>query len=403
MNKEKSFDIKINIPDYALCIMERLWAAGEEAYIVGGSLRDALIGITPHDYDMTTSALPSKTAELFSDLRVIETGLKHGTITVISQGHPIEITTFRVDGSYLDSRHPDSVSFTRSVGEDLARRDFTVNAMAYDPRGALIDLFGGREDILKKRIKAVGEPHKRFEEDALRIMRAFRFSAQLGFEIEQGTLKAAFDCKERLENISRERIGSEFLRLICSKYPEKPLMQMIELGIMPFVIGELELDKRAVQLLNQMPDEDVARLGLLLVGKDAAVSRAALNLLKCSNKQKSGAVDVARGAIRKIESQEDAARLRADVGERDAFAVRASVLLGYSNESAIDIVDGNTAPSTVSELAIGGKELGEMGIKGREIGEILSYLLERVIKDPSLNTKDTLILLAKEKHNEKGE
>ena len=177
---------------------------------------------------------------------------------------------------------------------------------------------------------------------------------------------------------------------------------MIELGIMPFVLGELELDIGAVQLLNQMPDEDVARLGFLLVGKDAAVSRAALNLLKCSNKQKSGALAVARGALRKIETQEDASRLRADVGERHAFAVRASVLLGISNESGLSLVDTNTAPATLSELAIGGKELGEIGIKGREIGEILSYLLERVIKNPSLNTKDTLIMLAKEKHNEKG-
>ena len=179
----------IKIPEYAESVLERLEQNGEEAYIVGGSLRDSLLGKAASDYDVATSALPERTLEIFSDYRVIATGLKHGTVTVMSDGKPIEVTTFRVDGGYSDSRHPDSVSFTRSIEEDVSRRDFTVNAMAYSQRRGLVDLFGGRDDLAKGIIRAVGDPERRFDEDALRIMRAFRFSAQLDFEIEEKSLR----------------------------------------------------------------------------------------------------------------------------------------------------------------------------------------------------------------------
>ncbi len=401
MNKNSS--INITIPKYALKVMERLWDAGEEAYIVGGSLRDSLIGLEAHDYDMTTSALPSRTSEIFSDMHVIETGLKHGTLTVVSEGNPIEITTFRVDGDYRDARHPESVSFTRSVEADLSRRDFTINAMAYDPRGTLIDLFGGREDLSKKIIRAVGEPKLRFEEDALRIMRAFRFSAQLGFDIEENTLRAADKCKDGLAKISRERIGVEFLRLICSEYPQKPIEQMLKMDIMPYVIGNCRIEKNRLDALSKMPREDVARLGFVFAGEDGASVREALALLKCSNKQKSGTLAVARGAIRRIDTPRAATMLRADVGVYDRFAVRASVLLGISDVSAIALVDGNTAPSRISDLAIDGTELGRMGIKGKDIGKMLEYLLALVIDEPKLNTSELLMKKAKEKQNEKGE
>ncbi len=402
MGTQKDKKMNIHIPDYALGIMKKMWDADEEIYIVGGSLRDALLGLTAHDYDMATSAHPERTEEILSHLRVIETGLKHGTVTVIAEGHPIEITTFRVDGEYTDSRRPDRVSFTRSIGEDLARRDFTVNAMAYSPRESLIDLFGGREDLAKKIIRAVGDPHTRFEEDALRIMRAFRFSAQLGFEIEENTLRAAFDLRERLANISRERIGAEFIRLICSKFPEKPLSQMNSLEIMPFVLGFCP-DEKLFSLLSRMPSDDVARLGFLLCGADEDSARAGLNLLKCSNKQKTGALAVARGVLMPVRTQKDATLLRASVGEYDVMAVKASVLLGISDESAIALVEQNTAPSRISELAIGGRELGELGFCGKEIGEMLEYLLCAVIDEPTLNTREALIALAKKKQKEKGE
>ena len=177
-------EIEKYIPEYVGEIFARFSRFGEEAYIVGGSLRDALLGITPNDFDIATSATPEKTIELFSDKRVIETGLKHGTVTVIFDGEPVEITTFRVDGGYTDSRRPDSVSFTRSIEDDLSRRDFTVNAMAFNDERGIVDVFGGRDDLKARVIRAVREPELRFSEDALRIMRAFRFSAQLGYSAE---------------------------------------------------------------------------------------------------------------------------------------------------------------------------------------------------------------------------
>ena len=181
----------INIPSYVKVIMNRIDGAGYEAFAVGGSLRDILLGKEPHDWDVTTSALPEEAMALFPDMHVIPTGIKHGTVTVVSSGFPIEITTYRVDGDYTDSRRPDKVQFTRNIEDDLSRRDFTVNALAYNEKRGLVDLFDGKNDLENKILRAVGDPEKRFTEDALRIMRAFRFSAQLGFDIEESTLAAA--------------------------------------------------------------------------------------------------------------------------------------------------------------------------------------------------------------------
>ena len=398
-DSKRSF-IDIKIPPYALRVMERLVAAGEEVYLVGGSLRDTLIGLAPSDYDMASSALPERTAQILSDMRVIETGLEHGTLTVISDSHPIEITTFRVDGDYLDSRHPESVSFTRSIEEDLARRDFTVNAMACSKDGELVDLFFGREDIANKKIRAVGDAKKRFEEDALRIMRAFRFSAQLGFDIDEDTLLAAEALKDKLSNISRERIGAEFIKLICSKYPKKPLLQMRERGIFPFVLGDICPSEKLIGLLDLMPDCDISRLGFLMSGSDEAQARRALRELRCSNKQVLGALAVAKGSDRCIREAKDAALLRKDFGDNAIYAAHASVLLGNSKSGAIVLVEKDATPVTVSDLAIDGGDLIALGIVGREIGKTLYYLLGEVIDDPRLNTKEKLTELTLKKQKE---
>ena len=389
----KRSKIDIKIPPYALCVMERLVAAGEEVYLVGGSLRDTLIGLEPHDYDMATSALPERVGEILYDFRVIETGLAHGTVTVISDSNPIEITTFRVDGSYLDSRHPESVSFTRSIEEDLSRRDFTVNAIACSKDGELVDLFGGREDIKEKTIRAVGEAQRRFEEDALRIMRAFRFSAQLGFSIEKNTLDAAERCKERLGDISRERVGAELVRLVCSEHPSEPLLQMKQLGILPFALGEATPDDELIERLSQMPDTDVARLGFLLSGTPEETARKALRGLRCSNRQTSGALAVAKGSARRVLTRSDAALMRRDFGENASLAVRASVLLGNSDGEAIRLVDCDDTPVSFSDLAIDGAYLCALGIVGRDVGKTLSYLLSEVMREPSLNNKESLLSL----------
>lgn len=396
----KRSKIDIKIPRYALCVMERLVEAGEEVYLVGGSLRDTLIGLEPHDYDMASSATPERVSAILSDFRVIETGLSHGTVTVISDSNPIEITTFRVDGEYLDSRHPEKVSFTRSIEEDLSRRDFTVNAMACSKDGDLVDLFGGREDIKNRKIRAVGEAQRRFEEDALRIMRAFRFSAQLGFDIDTDTLEAAVRCKERLSDISRERIGAELIRLLCSDCPEEPLLQMKRTGILPFALGEVSPDDALIGLLSQMPSYDVARLGLLLSGAPENLARRALRGLRCSNRQASGALAVARGSARSICSRRDAALLRRDCGDNAVFAARASVLLGNSEALAVELVERDSTPVSFADLKIDGSDLLRLGIVGRDIGKTLSYLLSQVMKEPELNNRESLLSLAIKKQKE---
>lgn len=401
MNKQE-YCKSIFIPDRALRVMERLWDAGEEVYIVGGCVRDALLGALPHDYDMTVSCIPERTLEIFSDMRTIPTGLKHGTVTVLSDGYPLELTTFRVDGSYSDSRRPDSVSFTRRVEDDLSRRDFTVNAMAYSPRTGLIDLFGGREDLEAGVIRAVGHPATRFGEDALRIMRAFRFSAQLGFSIDGKTLDGACECREGLQNIAAERIGVEFIKLICSRHPERPLRQMSELGILPYASPDYTPEDRIFSLLSGMPENDIARLGFYLSQADRQTAQGVLRVLRCSNKQKSGALSVAEWANRRIETSADATRLRGALVELAPLAVRASVLLGVSDEGAVALVEQSTAPARIGDLAVDGGDLSALGIRGREIGATLHYLLERVIERPELNSREALLELAK-KHIDKGE
>ena len=197
----------LSIPPYVTTVLTQLKKNGHTAYIVGGSLRDLLLGKEPHDWDVTTSARPEQTLAAFEGFPTIPTGLKHGTVTVLIDHIPIEITTYRVDGTYTDARRPDSVTFTDRLSEDLARRDFTVNAIAYSPEGGLVDLYSGQADLQAGILRAVGEPTRRFTEDALRILRGFRFSAQLDFAIEPQTLAAMHECREGLRKISAERTG----------------------------------------------------------------------------------------------------------------------------------------------------------------------------------------------------
>lgn len=190
--------LKIILPAPCAFILSRLHENGFEAYAVGGCVRDSLLHKTPHDWDITTAAKPEKIIELFSDIPVLETGLKHGTVTLLTDHEPYEVTTFRVDGDYTDGRHPDSVAFTTDIRDDLARRDLTINAMAYSPATGIIDPFGGQEDLKNEIIRCVGDPHKRFSEDALRLMRTIRFAAVLGFTVEPETLRAVHDLHETI-------------------------------------------------------------------------------------------------------------------------------------------------------------------------------------------------------------
>ena len=238
MQKEDQLRVQltVQIPEQVNSILETLQGAGFEAYIVGGCVRDALLGREPHDWDITTSALPYEVKELFP--RTIDTGLQHGTVTVMCGRTGYEVTTFRVDGVYEDGRHPKEVTFTPSLAEDLKRRDFTINAMAYDPGSGLVDLFGGQEDLTDGVIRAVGDPVQRFTEDALRILRLVRFSAQLGFSAEEKTLSAAEALTKNLRLVSSERIREEFMKTLLSDHPEKLLM-LQEIGALSVFFPEL--------------------------------------------------------------------------------------------------------------------------------------------------------------------
>ena len=208
----------INIPQKAEQILHILNEAGYEAYVVGGCVRDSILDRVPGDWDITTSALPEQVKELFH--RTVDTGIQHGTVTVMMGKEGFEVTTYRVDGEYHDGRHPDAVTFTRSLEEDLKRRDFTINAMAYHPEHGLVDLFGGMEDINRKIIRCVGDPVERFTEDALRMLRAVRFSAQLGFTVEENTKAALARMSGNLEHVSAERIQTELVKLLVSDHPD---------------------------------------------------------------------------------------------------------------------------------------------------------------------------------------
>ncbi len=211
-------DVKINIPDKAKDVIGTIMTAGFEAYVVGGCVRDSVLGRTPEDWDITTSARPEQVKALFP--HTVDTGLQHGTVTVMMGREGFEVTTYRIDGKYEDCRHPENVTFTPSLREDLQRRDLTINAMAYNEEQGLVDIFGGMEDISEGIVRCVGDPRERFREDALRILRAIRFSAQLGYVIEEGTRKAAAELAPLLSKISAERIQTELVKLLVSPHPE---------------------------------------------------------------------------------------------------------------------------------------------------------------------------------------
>lgn len=237
MERESDTLLKISLPKEVKHIIDILTQNGYEAYAVGGCVRDSILGRVPGDWDITTSALPQQVKALFR--RTIDTGIQHGTVTIMLGKNGYEVTTYRIDGKYEDSRHPESVEFTPNLEEDLKRRDFTINAMAYNDENGVVDIFGGIDDIRNRIIRCVGNAHDRFTEDALRILRAVRFSAQLGFEIDKATKDAARELAPTLVKISRERIHTELNKLLLSDNPDY-FSVVYELGVMKVIISELE-------------------------------------------------------------------------------------------------------------------------------------------------------------------
>ena len=381
------------IPPEIQFIIERLQKNGFEAYLVGGCVRDMLMDITPHDYDITTSASPEIILSLFE--KTVPTGIKHGTVTVINGGFAAEVTTYRTDGEYSDHRRPERVTFVKSLKEDLARRDFTVNAIAYNENEGIKDFFGGREDIKNKILRAVGEPKKRFCEDALRILRLFRFASVLGFKPETETLKAALNCAPLLESISAERISSELRKAVNGKNPEalKPLTDINGLKF----IGIKNPDYSKIVPLQSA---GLALFGFLYSSTDNLMS--ALRFLKPSNKEKRLYENILTLlSLPFPQSKEEIKEMlfKTDLISVEKYLYFKNSYFGRETENAqsmlCEILE-NGEPYRISDLKIGGRSLIKLGIKGEKVGETLEYLRQRVTADPTLNRREILLQISEE-------
>ena len=435
--------VKIRIPAGAEQILHRLEEKGFEAYVVGGCVRDSLLGREPHDWDITTSATPQQVKKIFQ--RTVDTGLKHGTVTVLLDREPYEVTTYRIDGEYLDGRHPSGVTFTRSLREDLQRRDFTINAMAYSDSRGLQDCFGGLADLEKGLIRAVGDPEKRFGEDALRIMRAVRFAAQLGYAVEEETLRAMKALAPTLSRISAERIAAELEKLLVSPHPEMIRMAW-ESGITAVVLPEFDrcmeteqnnphhcysVGEHTIHSLLQARQDRVLRLTMLLHDfgkpackttddkgidhfyghpeKSAALANQILRRLKYDNDTRRAVVRLVRFHDRKVRLTKPGVRkavmeigvdlfpLFIEVKEADLYAQSM-----YQRQEKVEemaevrrlyeqILEAGDCLS-LRDLAVSGDDLIAAGMQpGKELGRVLQDMLRDVVDVPAHNDRDYLL------------
>jgi len=435
--------MKIALPEKVKQIIETIQAAGFEAYAVGGCVRDSLLGRVPSDWDITTSAKPEQVKALFP--RTIDTGIQHGTVTVMLQKEGFEVTTYRIDGKYEDSRHPKEVTFTANLTEDLKRRDFTINAMAYNETEGLIDIFDGREDMEKKQIRCVGEARERFREDALRMMRAVRFSAQLGYEIEEQTKEAIRELAPTLINISAERIQTELVKLVVSPHPDY-LRAAYETGITAVVLPEFDrmmeteqnnphhcytVGEHTLQAMQNIKADKVLRLSILFhdVGKPDSctvdekgvshfyghpelgmeMTRVILRRLKFDNETIYKVTKLVRFHDYSIApTPKGMRRAIFKVGEDIMpclFPVKQADLLAQSSfqreekqenletlKKLYEKVLEERDCVSLKTLAVTGSDLIAAGMKpGKEIGEVLNRLLQLVIEEPAYNTKEYLL------------
>ncbi len=438
--------MELRIPEKAEIILHTLEEAGYEAYVVGGCVRDSILGRFPDDWDITTSAKPEEVKALFR--RTVDTGLIHGTVTVMLDKEGFEVTTYRVDGEYEDGRHPKEVSFTASLEEDLKRRDFTINAMAYNPKRGLVDLFGGVQDMENRIIRCVGNPLERFTEDALRILRAVRFSAQLGFSIEGETLKAISVLAPNLKYVSAERIQVELLKLLVSPHPDY-LRTAYEAGITKEILPEFDrcmeteqntphhcynVGEHTLQSLLNIRADKVLRLTMLLhdfgkpvvkrtdedgrdhfkthgpEGEKMAVSilrrlkmdndtiRKVRSLIKWHDYRPKGEAVSVRKAISLIGEELFPLYLevqKADILAQSAYR-REEKLARLTAVSALyeEILDRGQCIS-LKTMALTGRDLIDAGYTpGKELGEILEKLLVHVLENPEDNKKEILLKLA---------
>lgn len=391
----------------AAALLTRLHAAGHAAYAVGGCVRDSLLGQTPHDWDLCTSATPEQVLELFGKAHCIPTGLQHGTVTVKHGGELYEITTFRTEGAYSDGRHPDHVAFVPDVKEDLARRDFTINAMAYNAEEGLIDPFGGQNDLAVGIVRAVGEPQRRFEEDALRILRLYRFAARFRFAIDPATRQAARALCRHLDCVSEERIAEELSRLLAAPAPGAYLEAEVLAVIFPELdAAELPESRRILDALEPGMEHVPVRLAALLCPLGEAGARAALKRLKCSNALTGTVATLVREAAagmpgaaltltaRRFLSRYDLATITDLTALCSARHPEQAEAFAALQQEAARLVETN-ACCRINQLAVNGRDLMDAGIRpGPGLRRVLDALLEQVLTGQLPNEKAALLAAA---------
>lgn len=439
--------MEIHIPTGARKIIARLEQHGYEAYIVGGCVRDSLMGKRPSDWDICTSARAEEMMALFEDKRVIPTGIQHGTLTILAEDGAYEVTTFRIDGEYLDHRHPKSVAFTRELAEDLSRRDFTINAMAWHPERGLIDLFGGVEDLRDRLVRAVGDPVQRFNEDGLRMLRMVRFATVLDFDYDPATYDAVRKQGNLLQYISKERIQVELNKILLAAHPARGLEDLYTLGMYPYIIPMmchtvgfaqrgghhfLDVFEHSLLAVGVIAPELVLRLTMLLhdIGKPfvwdsseslsydrfddhAAVSAKLagkiLRDLKYDNATRKDVVELiahhndillpdpvnVRRALARLGEVQTRRLVQvkvADLIAHDLAGEREKILALFAEISdVIDEVVARGDCTSVKALAIGGQDMMALGLSGRAIGQMLNAALELVLEKPEMNTRETLL------------
>ena len=400
----------ITLPEDVLYLLDTLQKGGYEAYIVGGCVRDSILGRTPQDWDITTSALPEQTKALFP--HTFDTGIQHGTITVVCHKTNYEITTYRIDGDYKDGRHPDSVAFTPNLEEDLLRRDFTMNAIAYHPEKGFQDPFHGQEDIATSCIRGVGEPAKRFQEDALRMLRCVRFAAQLGFSVEPATYRALQENAPLIEKISVERIHEELDKLWKSPFSEK-LPLLLESELLPhidtlFARRMEEQGTALIPLLKAAPPLSLLRWTLVLHDYTEKEAKDFCKKLKFDNTSARNIQILLRHLSKELPKTPYAVRkLAGELGiEITEHLFLLWEILGKEVSSLRNTLEKALSDGDclhLKSLAVNGQMLMDMGIpKGKEVGRILGILLDDVLETPSHNTKEYLMELAKHQRDSDG-
>lgn len=428
----------MSIPKYVSDVLNRLEENGFSAYVVGGCVRDYLLGRPINDFDVATSALPEEMLEIFKDYKTVDNGIKHGTVAVVSENKLVEVTTFRSDGTYTDSRRPDSVSFERNIEEDLARRDFTINAMAYRKSEGIIDLYGGQEDLKNRLIRCVGNPHRRFSEDALRIMRGMRFASVLGFRIEEETLSAMLETKNLLQKIAKERITSEFRGMLLGESVYDVLMSCRE--IIYELIPELCIEDSYI--MKKYPDitlwehtvksvsmsknlcerlcmllHDVAKPSCMVMVDDkekypnhaekgAEIAKEILSRFRFEKIVNTEVLKLIKNhSIRFPKALADMRRFVRDFGYdftkdwldikySDVFSKphkESTAQLYYNAIRFFDEIDEKKLCCIISELNISGDDLKKFGIVGKNIGIVLNKLLEDVISENCKNKREVLL------------